>query len=227
MLKSMILAAAVAIGLAAPAAADWNASLVSLGQTTVGTTGQITCPPGGSGGAIWGTGIYTSDSSICMAAVHSGFLPLGAGAVVSYLILPGQAAYPASTRNGVTSLSYGQWSLSFQVVGAAAIGGGGAVRQIDWATTLDSAGVAGQAGTVHQFACAPNQSAAAQVWGSDVYTSDSAICVAAQHRGLIAPGGGGVVNVLVLGHQPAFSASARNGVSSGAYGSWDRSFVFQ
>lgn len=213
-----------------PALADWSTSVVTQGQSSVGQTGQVTCPAGGTPGSIWGTGTYTSDSSICGAAQHYGWLPPGSGGVVSYRTVPGQAAYQGSSQNGITTSDYGSWSLSFQITGVSPIPGVGApvsAQGITWTTTLDQLGYSGNSGSSYRFACPGAGSTSSTIWGTDLYTSDSAICVAATHRGLIQPGVGGVVNVLVLGYQPAYSGTSRNGVTSQAYPEWPTSYTFQ
>lgn len=75
------------------------------------------CPPRGNSGygAVWGTGIYTDDSSICTAAKFEGWIG-DAGGLVWIQILPGQQRYEASTRNGMTTSSYGRWNGSFRFV---------------------------------------------------------------------------------------------------------------
>jgi hypothetical protein len=71
------------------------------------------CPAGGSADGIWGTNIYTYDSSICTAAVHAGLISFQNGGNVTIVLKPGQGSYLGSTRHGVTSQSYGAWSGSF------------------------------------------------------------------------------------------------------------------
>lgn len=72
------------------------------------------CPAGGSAAStIWGTDTYTDDSSICVAAVHAGQISTAVGGLVTIEIAPGLTSYAGSTRNGVTSQSYGEWSGSF------------------------------------------------------------------------------------------------------------------
>jgi hypothetical protein len=74
------------------------------------------CPADGSPTAIYGTDTYTDDSSICVAAVHAGLITFEAGGPVTIEIRPGQDSYAASTRNGVTSSTWGTWSGSFVFV---------------------------------------------------------------------------------------------------------------
>jgi hypothetical protein len=70
---------------------------------------------GSDSGAVWGTDIYTDDSSLAAAAVHAGAVAAGQKGVVKVTVLPGQDSYPGSPRNGVTSGSWGNWVGSFRV----------------------------------------------------------------------------------------------------------------
>ena len=71
------------------------------------------CSPGGEFGTVWGTDVYTDDSSICTAGVHAGKITREQGGVVIVRVKPGQPVYVGTTRNGVTSSDYGEWSGSF------------------------------------------------------------------------------------------------------------------
>ncbi|HEY1108236.1 MAG TPA: LamG-like jellyroll fold domain-containing protein, partial [Opitutaceae bacterium] len=72
---------------------------------------------GSSSGAVWGTDVYTDDSTVARAAVHAGVVAVGETKSVTVTILPGQSTYPASTRNGVTTSSWGAWGGSFSFAG--------------------------------------------------------------------------------------------------------------
>jgi hypothetical protein len=81
----------------------------------------------------------------------------------------------------------------------------------------------GQVGKTLAFrVTGPPPALAAQtgVYGTDVYTLDSNLALAAVHAGVVRPGETRVVRVTVLGPQPGFQASVRNGVASAAYGPW-------
>ena len=65
---------------------------------------------------IWGTGTYTDDSAVCVAAVHDGRIALDEGGTVTIEMRPGQDAYPASTANGITSHEWPEWPGSFAVI---------------------------------------------------------------------------------------------------------------
>ena len=71
------------------------------------------CPSGGRVGTVYGTDIYTDDSSICSAAVHAGLITARDGGKVIIRIRPGEDSYVATDRNGVRSGRYGGWGGSF------------------------------------------------------------------------------------------------------------------
>jgi hypothetical protein len=61
-----------------------------------------------------------------------------------------------------------------------------------------------------------------QVWGTDVYTGDSLLSVAAVHAGLVKPGDTAVVKVTVVAPLAKYAGSIRNNVKThdfGRYGS--------
>lgn len=104
----------------APQPIGWSDNATSLrGQN--GALARFVCPAGVSAGAVWGSGIYTDDSSICGAAVHAGVITLERGGRVDIVIRPGQKAYPASRRHGIQTQSWERWDGSFIVLGAPAM----------------------------------------------------------------------------------------------------------
>jgi hypothetical protein len=56
------------------------------------------------------------------------------------------------------------------------------------------------------------------IWGTDVYTGDSVLAVAAVHAGALKPGETGVVRVTVMTPLAQYQGSIRNGVSSHDFG---------
>jgi hypothetical protein len=56
------------------------------------------------------------------------------------------------------------------------------------------------------------------VWGSDVYTDDSDIPTAAVHAGVLKPGEKGTITVTIVKSPEQYTGSARNGVTSAAWG---------
>lgn len=98
----------------------WAAS--GNGVLLSGDEAVLDCPTGPerlARYAIWGDGRYTSDSSVCTAAVHAGVITTAGGGRVRVARHPGQDRYRSVTRNGVTSSAYGSWPSSFSVAAAA------------------------------------------------------------------------------------------------------------
>jgi hypothetical protein len=93
----------------------WNQT--AMGGLGGGNQHTFTCPSGGQASTVWGTDIYTHDSSVCTAAVHAGLIDFEDGGVVVIEMRPGEASYVGTTANGVTTMSYGRWGLSFVFVG--------------------------------------------------------------------------------------------------------------
>jgi len=198
---------------APPTGASWS-------QNAEGFRGQpgpitIQCPGGGSPGSVWGTDYYSTDSSICTAAVHAGRITLARGGSVTIYLFPGLPSYPASVRNGISTSSWGSYGASFGFTPTPPM----AARTIDW--SLDGADVVTTGSTTLVFCPAGS---ASSIWGTDVYTSDSSVCTAAVHAGVIGWGGGPVM-VVGLPGQGGYPASMRNGVASRSWGSWGASFA--
>jgi hypothetical protein len=185
-----------------------------------------------AGGSVWGTDVYTSDSSLAAAAVHAGVLPNGAKGTVVVEVLPGMGSYTGSARNGVYSQNWGGYGLGFRFVSSAgqsssgfSAGGAPASRPLV-IYALNDPGVLTRTtiapGTVLYLNLTGNSSGS--VWGSDVYTIDSSPAVAAVHAGLLAPGQRGVIQVTVLPGRSSYAGSSRNGVSTSPYGAYGASY---
>ena len=153
---------------------------------------------------VWGTDVYTDDSAICHAAKHFGAIG-EAGGTIRVRRAPGRDSYPGSTRNGFTSQDYGAWERSIvfdtrQQI-AASLGG------VPLCAVLYSALEAGWTGDCR---CEPGRTG--MVYGSNPYRSDSAVCGAAQHAGVIGANGG-VVHLAPAARQSS-PGSERNGILS-------------
>jgi hypothetical protein len=202
------------------------------------------CPPGGTPGTVWGTDTYSSDSSICGAAAHSGRITREAGGVVQIQIAPGLPSYSGSVRGGVTTSHFGAFPGSFTIVGGPApgllavpvpqvnanginiggvqiaVGTGGAGA---WATNaISHRGQLGQPFTVN----CPAQGTIGNVWGTDVYTDDSSVCSAAVHAGRITLAQGGAVTAYAHPGRARYAGVARNGVTSRDFATYPGSFAF-
>ena len=79
---------------------------------------EYDCPEDGDLYRVWGTGMYSNDSSVCTAAVHQGVITLQDGGRVRIVIQPGQPSYTGTTRHGVVSQGYRAWGGSFSIESA-------------------------------------------------------------------------------------------------------------
>lgn len=177
---------------------------------------------GGTTGTVWGTGIYTDDSSLATAAVHAGVLQPGKTGFVKVTLLKGQAAYQGSTQNGVASHPYGNWTASYRVERVkpnlrVKVGLGKALADPG---TLS--GYQGQVGKTLLFQVTGTTTGT--VWGTGVYTDDSTLASAAVHAGVLRKGQKGIVKVTILAGQAAYQGSNSNGVNSHNYGNWSGSY---
>ena len=93
---------------------DWSTTATGF-KNEIGMTYKFQCPADGKEYAVWGSDIYTADSSICTAAVHAGLLTLAEGGVVTIEFRPGRLTYGSTTRNGIKSLTFGEYRLSYVV----------------------------------------------------------------------------------------------------------------
>jgi hypothetical protein len=90
-------------------------TLKHLGNFTPGTTMFFSVTGRTSGGSLWGTDYYTTDSSLALAAVHAGAIRNGESGVIKVTLYAGQKSYVGSVRNGVASSNWGSLGLSFAV----------------------------------------------------------------------------------------------------------------
>jgi hypothetical protein len=70
---------------------------------------------GAINGSLWGTDVYTADSSLAVAAVHADVLRMGQTGVVKVTMVGSPQVFTGSTRNGVTSQPYGPFLAAFKV----------------------------------------------------------------------------------------------------------------
>jgi len=80
-----------------------------------GQTYMFRCPEEGTEQGVYGSDIYTQDSSICTAAVHAGIITLAQGGVVTIEYRPGRSTYGSTVRNGIKSRTWGEYPRSFVV----------------------------------------------------------------------------------------------------------------
>jgi hypothetical protein len=70
---------------------------------------------GVAAGALWGTDIYTTDSTLGLAAVHAGLLTVGQTGVIKVTVVQSPQQFVGSTRNGVTSQPYQMFPAAYRV----------------------------------------------------------------------------------------------------------------
>jgi hypothetical protein len=80
----------------------------------VGKSFVIKCPANCAMGIVWGTGTYTTDSSLCMSAIHAGVIK-AEGGDVKVTIKAGLSESKGSDQNGVKSGAWGSYNTSFIV----------------------------------------------------------------------------------------------------------------
>lgn len=202
----------------------WEANASSLNGTD-GKTFTLACSPGGAAHAVWGSDIYTADSSICTAAVHSGLINFQQGGAVSIELRPGKTIYGCSERNGVTTSPFGsyQQSFVFKTPNTEAV-----VRAVEdqtpvlWNTSASM--ITFELGKTYKFKC-PAGGKESAVWGTDIYTLDSSVCNAAVHAGKLASDNGGSVTIELRPGESAYKGTMRNGIKSNDYGAYGSSFV--
>lgn len=187
-------------------------------------------------GMVYGSEVYTGDSSICRAALHDGVIGPRGGIVEVYASrgLPG---YEAATRNGVSSTSWGVYDRSIEFRHREVLGEAGDDEVGDrpdrgqrFADDERTGGPCPPSATtiVGGLSCTCSAGATAQgtVWGSGPYTSDSSVCRAARHAGVLSARGGGVTVRIVAGRSD-YRGSTRNGVASTDWSNtYPTSFVF-
>jgi len=197
----------------------WRRNATEL-RDRVGEQVEIECPPGGELGAVWGSNVYTDDSSICSAAVHVGLITVAEGGDVTIEILEGQEEYVGMESNGVESQDFGPYAGSFSFPDAEPLEVAGS---IDWARAANF--YKDRESKEHTVVCEPGGTPGT-VWGTEVYTEDSSICTAAVHAGLITLEDGGEVTFELLAGQDAYEGSEANGITSNDYGEYGGSFRF-
>jgi LCCL domain len=68
--------------------------------------------------------------------------------------------------------------------------------------------------------------AGGSVWGTDVYTTDSRLAMAAVHAGVLKVGETGVVRLKIVPSPPSYTGSSRHGVTTSPYGIYRAAYQF-
>ncbi|MCD6499514.1 MAG: hypothetical protein J7M25_14570 [Deltaproteobacteria bacterium] len=182
------------------------------------------CLRGSLFGLSWGVDLYTTDSSICKAAVHAGAIPK-TGGKVTVVAAAGCDYYPGAMRNGVRSMPWGKFRTSFFIKGK----GDGKCKVLKQGEACPARFKdVPKAGPKTKWTCTCDAAAArfGTVYGSGTYTADSSICRAALHAGLLKKGKAKVTVVGAPGC-PKYVGSVVNNISSRSWKSYSLSFYFK
>jgi hypothetical protein len=90
----------------------------------------------------------------------------------------------------------------------------------------NAAAFRGQVGRRLTFVCPAYFSLAGSVYGTDLYTDDSPVCVAAVHAGVLQRGAAGAVTIVIGAEAPSFRGSRQHEVQSEDYASRYASMQF-
>jgi hypothetical protein len=202
---------------------DWDDSAIPV-RNEAGPRFVFVCPAAGRRDQAWGTDVYTDNSSVCTAAVHSGAIVHANGGIVTIEHLPGQASYTGSTRNGITSVDWGPYPGSFRIVGAVKGSDVPGVKMGGAGWTASATRFRGQNGARFRYLC-PGGAGLGSVTGTNTYADDSSVCGAAVHVGLLTRAEGGRVTIQIALRQSSYRGSSFNGVQSQASSNAGGSFT--
>ena len=182
------------------------------------------CPncSGDSKDSVFGTEIYHPQSSICKAAQHSGAIPKGkGGSVIISLIGPKPIFNGSEGEDHSFSATFAAADKSFMIKKALPI------QKVNCSTTAQI-GKFSDAPTNSQFVVmCPKMCSMLkdEIYGTEAYTENSSICIAAIHRGIINDRGGEARFIIQSGRDN-YKGSNGFGVISKESGPNVRSFQF-
>lgn len=197
-----------------------------------GESMTVDCPRRCTRQPVWGTDVYSADSSVCAAAVHAGLVDPATGGRVLVQASGAEEQFTSSERNGIRSQAWGPWPTSFSLAPAPSADATLSVassrtvpvqRPRRITCTTQAQDIRGGEGEEFLLHC-PQNCSTGSVFGTDDYFEGSAVCRAAIHAGAISESSGGTFILKVGGEKRRFTASDSNGVSSRSWGPWTRSF---
>jgi hypothetical protein len=172
---------------------------------------------GSTHGSIWGDNIYTDDTSVAVAAVHTGILAEGQTGTVVVSCAGAQTSFSSSERNGIASASYGPWLGSYTLTLMNSL-------PPSLCTGRCLSGACNSA--IGQWSFYVQGTASGPAWGSGPYTADSALGVVAAHAGAVAIGEAKLVTFVCAGEHTSFAASTANHVTTADWpASWPGSIT--
>jgi beta-lactamase regulating signal transducer with metallopeptidase domain len=176
---------------------------------------------GRTDGSVWGTDVYTDDSNIATAAVHSGAVKPNEQAIVTVTIVESPDEHVGSERNGVKSSRWDA-SPSSYIVTRRHTALRTPARPVSPETAMGFRGKLGRRFDIEVVGRSDGS-----LWGTDVYTCDSNIATAAVHCGLVKPGERAILTLTMVESPERHAGSTRNGVTSGDYGGFESSYILQ
>lgn len=170
-------------------------------------------------GSVWGSDLYTDDSSPCAAAVHAGVIDADGGKITMKHV-KGCSAYVGSKKNGVKSEAWGPFEKSFYFPSKHDSAPKCPIGECPHAFNEIK-----DVGPKSEIECKCGTYAEGTIYGTGIYTQDSSICAAAKHVGLI-DDEGGVVKAKAAPGCAKYEGKKQNGVKSSEWGEYKASFYF-
>ena len=182
---------------------------------------------GSSVGPVWGTDIYTADSTVAAAAVHAGIVNPGEKKEVTILVMNGQSSYRGSTRNGVTANSYTDYRCSYRFLrpGEAEPGAASSQQAPPLEVSGNLATFRPRMGETLPFKVTGSENGL--IYGTGIYTADSTLAMAAVHAGMVKTGETTILRVTILPGQPSYKGSEAHGVASRDWQEFSLSYRFE
>lgn len=186
-----------------------------------GKTFRLNCPKNCAKhpeGNVFGSLIYSDDSSVCKAAIHAGFIKNEEGGEFLMEIANGLDKYESAFKNDIASAARGAAlrSISFKEASP--------LMRIGCEESAGSSKFVGGTNAKFTVECAPDCSKASQkVFGLGPFTDDSSICQAAILAGVLTDKGGEVAFMIAEG-QSNYKGGVFNGVKSVSRENFIRSF---
>ena len=198
---------------------------------------------GGPGGSDAGSGGGTAASTGGGSASGGGSSSTGGGTATgggSGATGGGSASTGGGVATGGGTGSTGGGSATGG--GSSSTGGGTGVVTVDAGPSLWDGGLVADGGELTwgdnpvqldrysngariRYSCPPQGGSTIEgVWGTDLYTDDSAVCAAGVHAGAITLDGG-LVTVEIRPGELEYFGSTRNGITSEDYDDWQGSYV--
>ena len=181
-------------------------------------------------GGVWGgaDGVYTDDSAVAKAAVHSGLIEVGETKVLKVTILPGRQWYNGCSRNGITTPNFGSFagSYRFEPDNEGVISPQEEIGRKVMSDPGNLIKFRGNIGEVYLIQIVGTNQGG--VWGGadGIYTDDSAVAKASVHAGLVKIGEQAIVKVKIMPGMQRYTGSPANGITTTNFGPFPGSFTF-